>query len=207
MKFNKNMLKVVLAVSALFCFQVNAEEGVQFEDPTTGVEIIFSEDGRGWDKIMANAESELQFSDRKGIRQATQKAVMRAKANIAKFFNEKLTSSETMDEITKTLSKNEVSGENSNSSASRESIETMIESITNSADAILKGVIVLEQNVNRKEKYVSVKLGLSRKTMDTANKMNRALSSGGNSHGMGENRDAAGSAANEVRRSRNYDNF
>lgn len=183
---------------------------IQYQEPTTGVEIVFSPNGAEWDKIMASAESELLFGDRRDIRQATQKAILRAKANIAKFLKEKLNSSETMEEITKTLSEAQSDGKDKSMSTSRKTIETMITKISNSAEAILKGVIVLEQNVNKKEKYVSVKLGMSKKTMKTADNIAKTISqdlSEPNNKNSNSNTQEDSSEKNEIRRSRNYNNF
>jgi hypothetical protein len=183
---------------------------IQYQEPTTGVEIIFSSNSTDWDKIIANAESELLFGDRRDVRQATQKAILRAKANIAKFLKEKVNSSETMDEMTKTLSENKIEDNNTSMSTSRKTIEVMTTKISNSADAILKGVIILEQHVNKKEKYVSVKVGMSRKTMKTADSMSDAINqdlSKLNYKNNNEETEDDSNKKNEIRRSKNYNNF
>jgi hypothetical protein len=183
---------------------------VEYKEPTTGVEIIFSPNSSNWDKIMANGESELLFGDRRDIRQATSKAMMRAKAEIAKFLKEKINTSETIEEITKTLSDAKSSGEQKSMSFNRKTVETMTSKISNSANAILKGVVILEQNVNQREKYVSVKVGMSRKTMKTADSMSNAINQNSarpqNINNYQPIQQYNG-GQNEIRRSRNYDNF
>jgi hypothetical protein len=181
---------------------------VQYQEPTTGVEIIFAPNSSDWDKIMASGESELAFGDRKDVRQATSKAMMRAKAEIAKFLKEKLNTSETIEEITKTLSDAQSNGEQRSMSVNRKTVETMTSKISNSADAILKGVVVLEQNVNQREKYVSVKVGMSRKTMKTADSMSNAINSNlARPQNNYQPIQQYNNGQNEIRRSRNYDNF
>jgi hypothetical protein len=182
---------------------------VQYQEPTTGVEIIFSQDGSGWDKIMANGESELMFGDRRDIRQSTSKATMRAKTEIAKFLKEKLNTSETVEEITKTLSNAKRENGQNVSSSERKTVETLISKISNSADAILKGVVILEQEVNQQEKFVRVKVGMSKKTMRTADGMSNAIRQDLSQPQQNNYQQIQpyNGGQNEIRRSRNYDNF
>jgi len=188
--------------------QKQAQTTIKYQEPTTGVEIIFSKDAKSWDKIMANGESELMIGDSRDIRQATSKAIIRAKAEIAKFLKEKVKTSETIEEITKTLSTAK-SGKNTSSlKAERKTVETLVTNISNSADAILKGVIVLEQEINRKEKFIHIKVGMSRKTMKTADNMSNAIKQDlskqeENNNGQIQNNNQD----NEIRRSKNYNNF
>ena len=185
------------------------ESPIVYQEPTTGVEIVFAPDGKNWDKIIANGESELLFGDRKDVRKATSKATLRAKANIAKFMKEKLKTTETLEEITKTISSSTNSNGSVSTGAERKTVETMIESISNSSEAILKGILVLEQQINQKDKYVKMQVGVSRKTMKAAdglaNDMNRDMS---------QPKEAKNTTAqqyndgeNEIRRSKNYNNF
>ena len=189
--------------------EVQQQAPIKYQEPTTGVEIIFAQDGCSWDKIMANGESELIFGDRRDVRQSTSKAIMRAKASIAKFLKEKLNTTETIEEITKTIANSKNNGGKTVINAERKTVETLVENISSSAEAILKGVIVLEQNINQKNKYVSVKIGMSRKTMRTADNMsnaiNRDLSERNNQNNTYMQQYNNGQ--NQIRRSRNYDNF
>ncbi len=186
-----------------------AEAPIVYQEPTTGVEIIFASDGSNWDKIIANGESELLFGDRKDVRKATSKAILRAKANISKFLSETIETNETLEEITKTISNSINNGGKVTTGAERKTVETVIESIQNSSEAILKGVIVLEQQINQKDKYVKVQVGVSRKTMKVADKMsndmNRDLSQPDQSKGATVQQYNNGE--NEIRRSKNYNNF
>lgn len=181
------------------------EDEVKYEDEITGVEIIWKEDGSGvWEKIISTGESELRFGDRKDIRQAKKKASMRAKASIAKFLKERLKTSDVQDEMTKTMVKHNGKSE----TATRKSVEVLTEKIENSADAILKGVITLMQDINKKEKYVMVKLGMSRKTMRASdnlrNNMNRDLDT---KKRINSNSSRSSQDGRQINRSRNYDNF
>lgn len=198
------MLRKLLLIGAI-AFTTILSANDTFQEPTTGVEIIWSQDGQNWEKIIARGEADLRFGDRKDVRQSTQKALMRAKASIAKFLNEKLKSSETMDEMTKTMTEiNDMT-----SSASRKSVEVLIEKISNSAKEILKGVLVLEQNINQKEKYVVVTAGMSRKTMRTADSMKNTIRQDLSRPKQTQQRQYSqyNNGSNEIRRSKNYDNF
>ena len=211
------IITILVLSSFLFSEQQYKDKSIQtqasqpqYSDPTTGVEIIFAKDGSTWDKIIANGESELIFGDRKDIRQATRKAILRAKKEISSFFEEKLTSKDTIDEITKTLSNAKKESNKLSINNERKSVETVIAKIVNSSKAILKGIIVLEQNVNQQEKYVSVKVGMSRKTIQTADKMssltqkNLETPKNTNHEHIAQQKN---NTQNEIRRSRNYNDF
>lgn len=183
------------------------ESVIVYQEPTTGVEIIFASDGKNWEKIIASGESELLFGDRKDVRKATSKATLRAKANIAKFMKEKLSTTETLEEITKTISNSSSKGgEATTTGSERKTVETVIESIRNSSEAILKGILILEQQINQKEKVVKIKVGVSRKTMKAADslssEMNKDLSKP-----QAEALQKYNDGENEIRRSKNYNNF
>ena len=192
----KKTIAVLLGL-ALSCMLYAQEiEGEQvYEEPVTGAK-IFAHNG----KIVgfkANGEAELVFGDRKDIRLATNKAILRAKASLAKFMNERLQTKETNEEIVKTMSK--VGGDET--SAQRSSIETQIEQISNSADAILKGVVIKDVIVNKDEKFVSVVVMSTYKTQELADKfthqMNtnlyRAKSNNGSGYqGSGSNENSSG---------------
>ncbi len=207
-KFTSVVLGVISTISLAYTAP-QAKVPIVYQEPTTGVEIVFTADGTNWEKIKANGESELLFGNRKDVRNATSKAILRAKASITKFLQEKLSSTETMEEITKTISSSTRDGKVASVTAKQKTVETMIESIIVSSEAILKGVLVLEQVVNQKDKYVRVQVGISRKTMRIAdsisNDMNRDMSQPNGAKGAGEQQYNDGK--NEIRRSKNYNNF
>ena len=82
------MKKLILTIVViLFTLPIFAGEPT-YETPE-GVTVIWSKDGKNWKKIMATAEADLTFGDRKDIRNAKKIAKMRAKAEISKFLKEK----------------------------------------------------------------------------------------------------------------------
>jgi len=184
-----------------------------YQDPT-GIQVRFNDDGT-MKSIVSSGESELRFGDRKDIRQALKKATMRAKSHIAKFMNESLSSDDVMNEITNIASKDNTSG---SSEATREVIESQVENIKNSANAILSGIVTLSQDINREEKYVTVTVGVKDKTINAASSISNKIGTGiqkgqeyknnpkSNSR-PNQNNSSSNSGGREIRRSKMYDDF
>lgn len=171
-------------------------------DSITGVQYEVDDNGQ-FARIRATAEADLEFGDRKDIRTATQKAQMRAKANIAKFLSERVSSEEVMNEIEKSMTNTD----GKSKQAMRETISEYTETIRNSAEALLKGVIVTKSDVNKDEKYVQVEVGLSPKTMNAADTLNKGLSTDSTqAEGAGKQTIDSGSGR-EVKKIKNYDSF
>lgn len=173
--------------------------GVSYKPINSGVEIIFKADGSDWEKIQAIGEADLTFGDTTDIRQATKKATLRAKAELAKFMKENLTTEEVSEEITKIIQNISVTLSISGSKA-RNIIDTTIERISSQSDFILKGVLVIENEVNMQQKRVRVVVGVSRKTQRTADSLKTAFK-----ENVSNSKAAADSG--ETRRSVNYDNY
>jgi hypothetical protein len=172
---------------------------VSYKPINCGVEIIFKKDGSDWEKIQAIGEADLTFGDTTDVRQATKKATLRAKAELAKFMKENLTTEEVSEEITKIVQNISVTQSISGSKA-RNIIDTTIERISSQSDFILKGVLVLENEVNMQEKRVRVVVGVSRKTQRTADSLKTAFE-----ENVSNSKTATDSGA--TRRSVNYDNY
>ncbi|MBF0784000.1 hypothetical protein E4T80_00690 [Muribacter muris] len=170
--------------------EAEQSEVVEIVDSVTGVSYEVDENGE-FARIRATGEAELEFGDRKDIRMATQKATLRAKANIAKFLSERVTSEEVIDNVENVVTKTEnadnvatkmengenitTKTENGNKSANREVILSYLEKIHNSAEALLKGVIATKTDINKDEKYVQIELGISKKTMAAADTLKKEL--------------------------------
>ncbi|MGX2974615.1 hypothetical protein ACWIUH_03075 [Ursidibacter arcticus] len=170
-------------------------------DNVTGVNYEVDENGE-FARIRSVGEAELEIGDRKDIRIATQKAQMRAKANIAKFLSERVTSSEVLDEIEKQV--NSTNGKNKD--VSRETLSTYTENIQNSAEALLKGVIATKSEVNKDEKFVSVEMGISLNTLRAADTLGERLKEN-NADGKKNNSQNLNGGGREVKKAKNYDNF
>lgn len=202
---HKTFLVGVLFAVSLFSMQTtyaeNSNAAVEYADPT-GVSIEMKPDGSEWLRIRSIGEASMPNGDRRDVQDATRKATLQAKAEIAKFLKEKITSAETMEEISKTLT--EVNAQSA--TANRKTVETLTTNIHNSADAILKGVLTLEQKVDTNNKMVRVTVGMSRNTMKTADSVSNAIRSDMSNP---SNPGSTGSvpANSETRRSKNYSNF
>lgn len=198
-KFLFTLSTISLALSSSFAL---AEEIV---DSVTGVTYEVNENGE-FARIRSVGEAELEFGDRKDIRIATQKAQLRAKANIAKFLSERVKSEEVMNEVINSMTN--TNGQTKE--AMRETVETYTESISNSAEALLKGVIATKTDINKDEKYVQVEMGLSPKTMNAADTLNNALktdSTEATNEKGGSKQIIESGSGREIKKSKNYDNF
>ncbi|MDO9799163.1 hypothetical protein Q7458_07260 [Glaesserella parasuis] len=197
----KKSLYVILA-SMLLSFSALAQN-VENIDSVTGVNYEVDENGE-FARIRATGEAELEFGDRRDIRTATQKAQMRAKANIAKFLSERVSSEEVISSLEKSMTN--TSGKSKE--AIRETIDTYTENIHNSAEALLKGVIATKTDVNKDEKYVQVEVGLSPKTMKAADTLNKGLKEDNSgSLGSSSKETIDSGSGREIKKVKNYDNF
>ncbi len=176
--------------------------GVSYKPINSGVEIIFKEDGSDWEKIQAIGEADLTFGDATDIRQATKKATLRAKAELAKFMKEKMTTEEVSEEITKVIENITVSQSMSGSKA-RNIVDMTIERISSQSEFIVKGVLTLENEV--KDKHVRVVVGVSRKTQWIADSLKTSFETNAVSEQSGDKKAAASDG--ETRKSINYDNY
>ncbi len=204
-----------VSISPVFAQEQNSEntqsEGVEeqqnpvIEDNSIpGVRYEFDENGE-FARIRSVGEAELEFGDSKDIRIAKQKAMMRAKANIAKFLKERITTEEVMDEIEKRLSKSN----NGNKQVSRETISTYTEKMQNSAEKILRGVIVTQVIVDKNEKTVKVEVGYSRKTQAAASFVDKSLSESNQTQNKNTTIEPKKSNKKNIsiKRAKNYDDF
>jgi hypothetical protein len=153
---------------------VQDSAAVVYEDPM-GVSVEFIPDGSDWKRIYSTGEAELLFGDHKDIQNARRKAELGAKAAIAKFLKEKIASEETQEDITKTIADSTASKAGMDTTANRKAVEILTTKMSSSAEAILKGVLVLEQKEDMPNKRVTVKVGMSRKTMTTADSVSSTL--------------------------------
>lgn len=202
-------MKSVFLVFALCVIAANwaaaSEESISYKPMNSGVEIIFNADGSDWQQIKAFGEADLNFGDSTDVRQARKKAVLRAKADLSKFMNEKITTEETSEEITKLcLTANTSNNSSAGEEGTRKIVDTTIEKIVNQSSAILKGVLELESDENVAKKYVRVVIGVSRKSIGIADSVGKSFKGQSTSISTGN---GFSEAESKVRRSKNYDSF
>lgn len=167
-----------------------AEATQKATDSITGVVYETDENGQ-FVRLRSTASAELEIGDAKDIRIATQKATMRAKGNIAKFFGEQVTTEEVLDN----LEKSKTSNENGDKKVIREAVESYAEMVKTQANALLKGVIMTKTDVNKADKTVTVEVGLSPRTQKAADAAN------------GKSLEERSNNENETTKIKNYDNF
>jgi len=116
--------------------------GQDIKDAPDGAAIKLFPDG-GY-QITAVGTGTYDFNDPDDIKDARKEAEMRAKAAIAKFLKEDIASSEGMEEASKKVKSVSSDGTTQSTSVSKTSVKTAMESIKNSASALLTGVVVLQ---------------------------------------------------------------
>lgn len=206
--FKPNKIAVTLAV--LFALSSNlvqaADDKVAVYEDITGVTLEMTDDASSWLKLRSVGEATLRFGDRQDVILSTKKATLAAKAEIAKFLSERVSTQDSISDITKVLA--EKNGGDAES-ATRKSVETLSTEIHNSADQILKGVLTLEQKVDTKSGVVKVTVGISRKSMASADSIKAHIKSDMSKVSAATKHSTAESTqvGDEVKRSKNYDNF
>ena len=199
-----NKLMISLACGALFAqtvaygqtaqdpqLQANASNAaVQAElDQPDGVAITLKPDGTF--QIFARGTGTYDFNDSDDIKDARRDGTMRAKANLAKFLKEKVSSAEGLDEVSKKSKSMSSDGQVQKVAVSKESVKIATESIRNESKAILTGVITLkDQKVPRGNGgEIQVTVGVSSKTLKAAQ-----MAAQGINHSL-QNRDNTGGGA------------
>ena len=184
---NKMMIAAICGVVSTTCafgqatqdpaLQQNAAApAVQEElDQPDGVAITIKPDGTF--QIFARGTGTYDFNDPDDIKDARRDGTLRAKANLAKFMKEKVSSTEGLDEISKKSKSMTSDGQVQKVAVSKESLKVATESIRNSAEAILTGVITLkDQKVPRGNGgEIQVTVGVSSKTLAAAQKVARGI--------------------------------
>ncbi|MGH8490159.1 MAG: hypothetical protein ACREXS_15145 [Gammaproteobacteria bacterium] len=171
-----------------------------------GVSIELSPDGREWLRIRSIGESYLGIADRRDVLMALRKATLQAKAEIARFLNERVVTEETLEEITKT----NIERDGQNMYIKPSAVETLGLTIRASAEAILKGVMVLEQKIDIDSRLVRVTVGVSRDSIQRADSIRREAAGVIGppvTDALPPVIDHASPVASELRRSPQYDKF
>ena len=129
-------------------------------------------------QILARGTGTYDFDDVDDVNDARQEGVLKAKAALAKFMKEKLSTEEAFASATKKVKSITSDGQTQTANVTKESVKTNAQIIRNSADALLKGVITLkEQKIPRKGSSgeIQVTVGVSSKTLKAVGKLVRAL--------------------------------
>lgn len=168
----------------------------EFDQPD-GAAIFMKPDGSF--QILARGTGTYDFDDVDDINDARREATLKAKAQLAKFMKEKLSTEERFAEASKKVKTITSNGETQSANVTKESVKTNATLIRNSADALLKGVITLkEQKIPRKGSSgeIQVTVGVSSKTLQAVGRLVNALDA---TPEQGQNRDASASGAGVAR--------
>ncbi|WP_118879479.1 hypothetical protein [Haemophilus haemolyticus] len=201
----KNLIFTLVAFTPFFVF---AENNVQLnenelEDNVSSV-VYELDDNGNFARLRAGSEMDLDIGDRKDIRISTKKAELEAKAKIAKFLSERVNSDEVVEQIENKLTETQ----GNQKTVNRKNIENITTTMHNSAESILRGVIVTKVDVNKGEKYVFVEVGYSNKTQRIADGINDNLSNGiGNTQTINGSSTIDNGTGRDVKKIKNYDNF
>jgi hypothetical protein len=143
--------------------------GQDIKDAPDGASIKLFPDGAY--QITAVGTGTYDFNDPDDIKDARKEAEMRAKAAIAKFLKEDISTQEGMGEASKKVKSVSSDGQNQSTSVSKTSVKTAMESIRNSASALLTGVVVLQDAKipSGNGGTYKVMVGVSSKTTAAAN--------------------------------------
>lgn len=135
-----------------------------------GVSIELDGDNR-FVRLKAVGESRLLIGDRADVQRGVKVATLKAKAAIARYLAEDVSSEEVLTQTAESTqtSNGQVSG------ITRSDAEKLTETIRNSSGALLKGIVVLEQLVEQDNHRVVVTVGTSETTQKTADILKKAF--------------------------------
>ena len=131
------------------------------------------------------------------------KAELEAKAKIAKFLSERVNSDEVMEQIENKI----VETQGNQKIVNRKNIENITSTMHNSAESILRGVIVTKIDVNKEQKYVFVEVGYSNNTQRIADDINNNLNNKSSSQTINSSSTIDNGTGRDVRKIKNYNNF
>ena len=172
----KNIINSILIAVLMGVYGVAyaAQDDFEYVD-ILGVFVKFNDDN-SFKSLKSTAEQDLVFTDRSSIRQALAIATMSAKGELAKWMEETIVSNEGLEEASTQIANRQTDGSGQTLAATKEDIQTYLRSLSNSANAVLTGVTVIDQIIDRDKKYVSVTIGVSEKYMQAAAQMRTEMS-------------------------------
>lgn len=182
----------IITAAALMCslawqFPSTAGELTSNADGTTlwqagidGVEIEWAPNG-SFNRIYSRFSQPVNFPDRQGISKAQIIAEEKAKAAIIRFMGQQVASARVVAEVQNDMSQATRTGgtkqeEDVKKTSQRQMVESLSEVTSSASAGKLRGVIVLERGYDQKEEVAWVKVGLSKKTMETSDSLSDALS-------------------------------
>ena len=159
-------------------------------DDGLGVEIRFDKNGQLL-SVRSTYYHPVEMPDRRGISKAYTIAEEKAKANIARYRDQVVSTSRAVSEIDESLNKSARSRGNAGETWTKDNSRTVVESLneitTSGASAVLKGVRILERSYDETKEEVKVVVGINRDSLAGAEQLRSGLnappSTQGNSKG------------------------
>ena len=151
--------------------RANAANPVVAEDlaEPDGVSLALADDGSY--QIFARGTGTYDFGDEDERQEALQEAILKAKANLAKFLNETIATDASVDNFSKKAKTLTKEGGITSAAVSKEQVKSQTTAIRNSSQAILTGAITLETRRipgNGEGGTYQVTVGVSSKTIAAA---------------------------------------
>lgn len=174
------MMKTLKIGSMMALVMLTARLMAGIADEPDGVAIKLLPDDQF--AVTAIATGTYDFDDPDDILDAQKAGTMSAKAALAKFMKEELSTEEGMAEAAKKTKVMTSDGEKTTTEQNSERVKTSFQTISNQASALLKGVIVLEaQKTPGKgtSGTVRVKVGVSSKTLKAVGALTNGIAQAG----------------------------
>ena len=156
----------------------NAASPVVEEDlaEPDGVSLALAEDGSY--QIFARGTGTYDFAEEDDHQEALQEAILKAKANLAKFLSETIATDASVENFSKKAKTLTKEGGITSTAVSKEQVKTQTTAIRNSSQAILTGAITLETRRipgNGDGGAYQVTIGVSSKTIAAAESISKRM--------------------------------
>ena len=174
-------LVFVFSVSAETNAIITEDNEASISDNGLGVELRFDRSGNLL-SLKSTYYHPVEFPDKRGISKAYIIAEEKAKANIARFQNQIVTTNRVVEEIDSSQSNSSRNRSNNGELWSKDNTRKVTESLremtTSSATSLLRGVRIIAQSYDPKTEEVMVVVGISRQSKQSASQLNSELSPG-----------------------------
>lgn len=179
----KNINRILLAIMAVntFAFAQTTckdwykEMREKYSIVGTKAGIVMDKDGE-WQKLFGVGSSAVDFDDPDENEDALEEAEMKAKSVITHFMKEELSSDKMINSISKKMKELSASGEDKQTKKiNKKSIKTKTTTIRNSANSLLKGILVFCESIDPVKKQATVIVGVSPKTQRAADSARKGM--------------------------------
>jgi hypothetical protein len=136
--------------------------------------IVMDKNGN-WQKIFAKGTASVDFADEDEYEDALMEAEEKAKANIAHFLKEEITDEKFLNKVSKKLKEINSDGKNQTVKINKKTLTVHAQQIHNSASSLLKGILVLCESIDSKQKKAEVIVGVSPKTQRAADSARHSM--------------------------------